>query len=829
MKSSAKVVIVGAGVVGASAAYHLAHLGWTDLCVVDQGPIPRTGGSSSHAPGLLFQTNPSKTMTELAANTAALYSSLDVDGEPCYYPVGSIEVSTTPQRQRELARRRGFARAWGLDAELISPDDVARHVPLVDPERILGGLHVGGDGIAKGVRGVEAMLRAAAGRGAHLLPGTEVTGFDVDGGRVRAVETTAGRIACAYVLICAGIWGPKVGRLAGVSIPVQPLAHQYARTAPLPSLRGAPGTDVEISHPLLRNQDAAMYFRQLGEAYGVGSYQHRTMPLDAGAIPSIADARAGRAGARAEGGLWGGQPSVQAFTEEDFKQPWQDACDLLPALREAEVAEGMNGLFLFTPDGMPVLGESREVRGLWVAEAVWVTHSGGVGRAVAEWMVEGRPGLDLRQADANRFVELAHSPAYVRARGEQNYREVYDVIHPLQPMEQPRPLRTSPFYPRQVELGAFFLEALGWERPHWYEHNRALLDGLAVPGRDDWSARFWSPVAAAEHLAARERVAMVDMTSLYTIEVTGPGAPGFLQWLTTNDVSRPPGAVSYTLMLDQRGGIRSDLTVARLGEEEFQVGANGPLDLDWMLRHAPGDGSVVIREVTAARCCIGLWGPRARAVLEQLTADDVSHEGFRFFRARRIFVGEVPVTALRLSYVGELGWELYTSNEYGLRLWDLLWEAGQPFGAVPVGRSAFNSLRLEKGYRAWGTDMWTDHRPVEAGLDFAVRMDKDDFLGRDALAAAAGRPRHTLACLLLDDPARLVMGSEPVHRGGEVVGFTTSAAHAYSTGESVAYAWLPPDLAVEGTRLEVAYLGERYPARVASEPRLDPPMRRMRC
>lgn len=828
MGSSAKVVIVGAGVVGASAAYHLAQLGWTDVCVVDKGPIPETGGSSSHAPGLVFQTNPSKTMTELAAYTVELYSGLEVDGQPCYYPVGGIEVAATPARRRELARRRGFARAWGLEAELVEPDEVVRHIPLVDPDRILGGLHVTGDGIAKAVRGVEAMLRAAQERGAQLLPETEVTGFDVADGRVRAVETTAGRIDCEHVLVCAGIWGPKIGRLAGISIPVQPLAHQYARTSPVPALTATPA-DTEIVHPLLRHQDARMYFRQLGDAYGIGSYGHRTLPVDAEAIPSNAESRAGLGGARPVGGLWGGQPSVRTFTEEDFKQPWQDACELLPALGDTELVEGMNGLFLFTSDGMPVLGESREVRGLWVAEAVWVTHSGGVGRVMAEWMVHGRPSIDLRQGDANRFEAHAHSPAYVRARGEQNYREVYDIIHPLQPMDEPRPLRVTPFHPRQVELGAFFLEASGWERPQYYEHNRDLLEGLDVPKRDDWAARYWSPVVAAEHLAARSRVALVDMTTLYKIEVTGRGAAAFLQRMTTNDLDKAPGAVAYTLLLDERGGIRSDLTVARLADDEFQVGANGALDLDWLLRHAPEDGTVVVRDVTAARCCLGLWGPRARQVLEQLTGDDVSHEGFRFFRAKRIFVGEVPVIALRLSYVGELGWELYTPSEYGLRLWDLLWEAGQPHGIAPVGRSAFNSLRIEKGYRSWGTDMWTEHTPAEAGLDFAVRMGKGEFLGREALAARAGDRRRRLSCLVLDDSRQLAMGGEPVHHGDEVVGHVTSAAHGYALGESIAYAWVPARLAEPGTALEIAYFDERLPATVATEPRYDPRMEQMRC
>ena len=456
---------------------------------------------------------------------------------------------------------------------------------------------------------------------------------------------------------------------------------------------------------------------------------------------------------------------------------------------------------------------------------------------MAEWLVEGRSQIDLRGADRHRYEHFQHAPAYVEARGAQNFIEVYDIIHPLQPME-PRPLRVSPFYLRQREQDAFFLEASGWERPHWFEANAALLDGgrgepsyggHAIPGRDAWSARYWSPVVAAEHLATRDRVALYDMTSLAKLEVTGSGALGFLDGLVTNRIDKPVGAVTYTAMCDETGGIRSDLTIARLGDTHFQVGANGPLDLDWLERHRPRDGSVTIRTITGGTCSLGLWGPHARDVLAAVTGDDVSHAGFSFFTAKHLWVGEIPVTAMRLSYVGELGWELYTSAEYGLRLWDLLWEAGRGHGILTGGRGAFNGMRIEKGYRSWGTDMWAEHTPYEAGLGFTVKLDKGPFVGRDALTAARERgPRRRLACLTLDDPAALVMGSEPVFVEGTVAGFVTSAAHGYSVGESIAYAWLPAGAAAEGTLAEISYFGERHPARVVAEPRFDPAMTRMR-
>jgi glycine cleavage system aminomethyltransferase T len=391
-------------------------------------------------------------------------------------------------------------------------------------------------------------------------------------------------------------------------------------------------------------------------------------------------------------------------------------------------------------------------------------------------------------------------------------------------MERPRPLRVSPFHARQQQLGAYFLEGGGWERPHWYEANAGLVEGLRLPGRDAWSARHWSPVAAAEALATREKVALYDMTPLRRLEVTGPGALDFLDRMTTNNLRKKPGTVTYTLLLDESGGIRSDLTVARLAPDRFQVGANSPADLDHLLRHAP-DG-VRIRDITSGTCCIGVWGPLARDLVQPLTPDDFSHEAFGYFRAKETYVGHVPVTAMRLSYVGELGWELYTTADLGLRLWDTLWEAGRDLGVIAAGRSAFNSLRLEKGYRAWGIDMTAEHNPYEAGVGFAVRGDKADFAGRAALECA-GEPARRLTPLLLDDPAAVVLGKEPVHVDGAPSGYVTSAAYGYTLGRCVAYAWLPAGLAA-GTGVHVEYFGEKVPATVADEPLFDPKMTRIR-
>jgi dimethylglycine oxidase len=805
-----RIVIVGAGIVGCALADELAARGWAErLTVLDQGPLFATGGSSSHAPGLVFQTNPAKTMTGFASYTVAKYSELE-----CFDQVGGLEVATTPERAEDLKRKAGYAASWGVPARLLDPDECVALHPLLDRDRVLGGFHTPTDGLAKAVDASEAQARRAIAAGARFLPHHTVVGIEAAGGRVTGVVTDQGTFPADIVVSCAGFWGPNITRMAGLELPLLPMAHQYVRTTPLTGLARL----AEAGLPILRHQDRDLYFRAHEDRIGIGSYAHRPMPVD------LADVSA-------PGGPT--MPSMLAFTEEDFEPSWRDATDLLPSLAAAKVDEGFNGIFSFTADGFPLTGEAPQLQGFWVAEAVWVTHSAGVAAAVAEWLVDGQPSVDVHECDINRFEDVQLAPPYVHRRSSQNFVEVYDIIHPLQPAEEPRPLRVSPFYARQQELGAVFLEAGGWERPHWFEANADLPGVDGIPSRDAWASRYWSPIAGAEALATRERVAMYDMTPLKRLEVSGPGALAFLQRTTTNQLDKPVGAVTYTLLLDERGGIRSDLTVARLGPERFQVGANGPLDLDWFTRRLSdggsdgGDGSVQIRDITAGTCCIGVWGPLARDLVQPLTTTDFSHRGFGYFKARHAYLGEVPVTALRVSYVGELGWELYTTADAGLRLWDTLWEAGQQHGVVAAGRSAFNSLRLEKGYRSWGVDMTPEHNPYEAGLEFAVRLDKGDFVGRDALVDSRA-PERRLSCLVLEDPESVVMGKEPVYVDETPVGYVTSAAYGYCAGASIAYAWLPAAAAAPGTRVHVEYFGTRLPARVAEEPLFDPSMARIR-
>ena len=816
MRDHASVVIVGAGIVGCSVAYHLSKLGVTDVVVVDQGQLFETGGSTSHAPGLIFQVNPSRAMTELSKYSVDLYSRLEADGATCFYPVGGLEVAWTTERFADFKRRRGLALAYGIDAELIGPRELMELVPIVS-ERVAGALYVPSDGIGKAVRAAEAMAREAQASGVVFCADTRVTDIEVTGGRVRAAVTDRGRIRTDLLVCAAGIWGPKVGRMAGVSIPLYPMQHQYVRTGPLAELKGQTG---EVSHPVMRHQDRALYLRQHGEGYGIGSSDHEPLPVEPDDI--------------VEHGEPGAMPASMVFTPSDFAAARRSAEEFIPALEGAELVEKFNGMFSFTPDAMPVLGESDEVRGFWAAEAVWIAHAGGVGKAIAEWIVEGALSIDLRECEITRFHPHARTRSYALARGVEQYREGPTVHHPLDQMYSERDARPSPFHAREEALGAVFFESAGWEIPQWYEANESLLDDYDEPWKDrkGWAVRNWSPIVGAEHRTARERAAIFDLTAITKLEVTGPGALAALQRLTANQMDQPIGRITYTSVLDERGGIVCDLTVTRLAYDRFMVMTStgyGYHDLKWLRDHMPDDGSVSIEDVSNDLGCLCLWGPRAREVVTAASRDDFSNEAFPYRGARHVTIGGVPVLAVRLSYVGELGWELYVPNDRGADLWDALWEAGRPHGLIAVGAAAFTSMRIEKGYRLWGTDIHTEYNPYEAGLGFAVRLNKGDFIGRDALAEArkAGL-RRKLCCMTLDDPAAVVMGSEPVMAEGQVLGFVTSADYGYSVGTGIAYAYLPVEYSEPGTRVDILYFNERYAARVVEEPLYDPEGARMR-
>jgi glycine cleavage system T protein len=810
MRHHARLVIVGAGIVGCSAAYHLAQLGWRDVVVLDKGDLFENDGSTSHAPGGMFLTNASRMMTEFAKYSRRLYGQFELDGQPCLYGVGGIEVARTAARWHDLKRKHGWAQSYGLETHLISPAEVRRMVPILDESVIHGAYYVPDDAVAKAVRTIATLARAAeATGGVTFHPNTPVLDLEVRDGRLTAVVTEQGRIEAEQVLLCTNIWGPLLAARVGVKIPLMAAQHLYTVTTPIAELAGE---TVEVRHPLMRDQDRSMYYRQHGDSYGVGSYRHAPLMVDPRDL---------------------GKTAIKPFTPEHFAEAWAAAGELLPPLREADLVTKFNGMFAFTIDGFPVMGETA-VKGLWSCIGLWLTHAGGATRALAEWMTEGTPSMDLREADITRFHPHQLARPYVEERCAQNYREIYDIIHPLQPMARPRDVRLSPVHQRLVAQGGSFLPSAGWEVAQWYEANARLLDTYAdrIPRRDAWSAQFWSPIQGAEHLHVRERVGMFNLSALSVIEVAGPGALGYLNWLAANQVDRPAGRIVYTSLLNERGGIVADLTIVRRAADRFWMITGGgvlPHDRAWIERHAPRDGSVTITDLSSAYATIGLWGPRARDVLARVAEEDVSNAAFPFYTARPLTVDTAPAFALRISYAGELGWELYTPAEYAPRLWDALWQAGQPDEIIAAGAGAFDSLRLEKGYRLWGSDIHTDYTPYEAGIGWAVRLDKGDFLGREALLKAqeAG-PARKLCCLKVDAPG-VLLGKEPILHDGAPVGYVTSANYGYSVGTFIAYGYLPAALAVSGTRLEVEYFGERYGATVAEEPLFDPKMARMKA
>ena len=827
MQTKVRLIIVGAGIVGCSAAYHLARLGWRDVLVLDKGELFEVDGSTSHAPGGMFLTNSSKMMVEFAKYSRKWYGELhEASSEPLMYGVGGLEVAYTKDRLRDLYRRWGWAKAYGLEgAEVISPDEAVRLNPLINPKVIHGAYFTPFDAVAKGVRLITAMARAAEAFGGVTFQGNmPVTDLIVKDGRIAGVVTPQGAIEAETVLWCTNIWGDALTRKHGVRLPLMAAQHLYAVTEPIAELRGE---TVEVRHPLMRHQDHAMYFRQQFDCYGVGSYRHEPLMVEPDDV---------------------GKSAKRDFTAEHFVKGWESTIELMPALKGARLVTKFNGMFAFTTDGYPIMGET-DVKGLWACVGLWLTHAGGAANAIANWMTFGDPGLDLREADIARFQKHYFTRRYIHARCAQNYREVYDIIHPMEQIGDPRGVRLSPFHGRLIEHSAHFFQSGGWEVAQWFDENARLLEKYEdrIPARESWSARFWSPIQGAEHLAVREGVGLFNLTPLAIIEVAGPGALAFLNRLCANQIDRPVGRVVYTSLLNERGGIVADLTVARRGPDRFWVITGGgvlPHDLAWLERQAARmqhHGAVTITDISSAWGKVGLWGPKARDVLARVAEEDVSNAAFPYYTWKSLHIDAVPAVALRMSYAGELGWEIYAPTEYALRLWDALWEAGQPHGIILAGNGAFDSLRLEKGYRLWGSDIHTDYNPFEAGLGWAVKLDKPDFIGREALiqAKATGLKRK-LCCITLDDAGAL-MGKEPIFASTSAraertngaderaIGYVTSANYGYSVGKFIAYGYLPIGHAQVGTKVEIEYFGERLPATVNDEPLFDPQGARLRA
>jgi glycine cleavage system aminomethyltransferase T/glycine/D-amino acid oxidase-like deaminating enzyme len=835
LPGEARVVVIGAGIVGNSVAYHLGRLGWRDLVLLDKGPLPNPGGSTGHASNFIFPVDHSKEMTRLTVDSAHQYRELGL-----YMESGGIEVARTEERMEELARRIASAKSWGIEGvELVSRARVKELVPFINEKIILGGFYTPSAGVVDPLRAGTIMReRAVEQRALTVSANTEVLGLDVENGRVRRVRTDKGEVDAEIVLVCCGVWSPRIARMAGAAIPLVPVVHQMIDIGSVPAFEKTAG---EIEFPIVRDMDTLMYERQSGAELEIGSYAHRPILVDPDDIPSIEASAL--------------SPTELPFTQADFERQMEEALELMPEIVGDErvgVKHAVNGLISLTPDAMPVLGESPEVKGLWSAAAIWIKEAPGIAKIMAEWMVEGTPEIDPHASDIARFYDHQRTKAHVWARASEGYNKTYGIVHPGEQWASNRSVRQSPFYERQRALGAVFYEAAGWERPHWYESNAKLLDeyGDRVTRREaEWDARWWSPIINAEHLALRDRVGIVDLTAFAVFDVTGPGAVGYLQRMAVRQMDAPVGRVVYTSLLNAAGGIKADLTIMRLGEDEFRVvtgGATGRVDRKWFADHLPADGSAQLTDQTSGWCTLGLWGPRARDLLRSVTSDDVSHEGFPFGTCRVVEMGPLRVLASRISYVGDLGWELYVPMEEGARLWDLLWEAGQEHGVVPVGIGVYGTTgRLEKCYRAHGFELELEYDLVEAGMA-GPKVKEEDFVGKEAyLRQRSEEPAAHLCTLTVDDHTsssgvkRYMLGQEPILTpdGAPLVdakgrrSYVTSAGAGPSVGKHILMAYLPPEHAEVGTKLAVEYMGESYPVTVeivGSTPLFDPENERIR-
>ncbi|MGI8677276.1 MAG: GcvT family protein [Jatrophihabitans sp.] len=817
--SSARVVVIGAGIVGNSLVWHLARLGWRDIVQLDKGPLPNPGGSTGHASNFIFPVDHSREITDLTLDSMRQYQEMDVFTE-----CGGFEVARTEERMQELRRRMASAKAWGIPSELVTPAQVAEKVPFLDPSTIVGAFWTPSVGVVDSLRAGTIMRERAQELDAlTVVANAEVTAITVLDGRIAAVRTSSGDIETDTVVIACGVWSPKLAKMAGVHIPLTPAVHQMISVGPIPELADKPG---EISFPIVRDMDTFCYERQHGSDMEVGSYAHRAILMDAEDIPSLDQAKL--------------SPTELPFTEDDFDPQLEQALELMPDLlgsEHAEIRYAINGLLSLTPDGAPVLGETPEVKGVWSAAAVWIKEGPGVGRLLAEWMTDGNPEIDAHHSDIARFYPHQRTKQHIGERTSEAFNKTYGIVHPSEQWNSDRNVRVAPMHASQRELGAVFFETAGWERPHWYASNETLLGeyGDAVmPRAAEWDARWWSPIINAEHLAMRDRAGIVDLSAFTIFDLAGRGALDAVQRIAVAQMDVAPGKVVYTPIIDERGGYRADLTIMRLDEDRFRVvtgGAHGNVDRKWFADHLLADGSAGVTDLTSSYTTIGLWGPRARDILGSLTEADVSGEAFKFSTCRSLEVGSLSVLASRISYVGELGWELYVPMEQGARLWDLVLDAGQPHGAVPVGIGVYGTTgRLEKGYRAYGAELDSERTIVEAGMA-RPKVKDADFIGRDAYLKQRDNEPDTVLCTLTvddhtsaDGTKRYMLGGEPVlSADGDALidghgrrAYVTSAGSAPSVGKHLLLAYLPPAVATVGTRLAVDYFEERYPVTVAS-------------
>jgi sarcosine dehydrogenase len=793
----AQVVVIGGGVTGCSVAYHLAVAGWRDVLLVEKSQL--TSGSTCHAAGLVTQFNPSPTMMRFRRYSVELYEQLGV-----FDRLGSLRIASSRESLVELERGASRARGIGLDVHVLSPAEALERMPQASGEDLYGAIWVEQDGCVDPHTATHALADAARELGVRVVTNTLVTGIELDGTRaVRAVLTEHGRIEAEHVVNACGIWAPQVSAMVGVFTPSVPVDHQHI------ALAAVDGHELPRDMPCFRDTDNLIYGRSEAGGALFGGYEPNPVSRWQDGVP------------------WQHAAANLPADEQRFAQLWSGAARRFPFLEDAGMVTLECHPDAMTPDGNPLLGPMPGVAGYWMAAGLSLNGfggAGGIGRSIAEWMTGGEAELDTHGMRAWRFGDAYRRPAQVDAAGREVYRYYYRLRYPDDHDEWGRPNRLSPLHGRLQDAGAVFASKNGWERADHLQPGRPWRRAGADQRLYGWSEPPWFGLVADEHLAFRERVAMIDMTSFGKIELEGPGALPLLERVCDNRIDRPAGSIVYTQFLNPRGGIVADVTVTRLAEQRFRVITGAGVvesDMGWLQLHLrPDDGAVALRELTERLAVIGIWGPRARDVVAACSEDDVSDSALPFRTAREIRIG-APVLAQRITYVGELGFELYVDPADAVQVWDRMAEAGRDHGVRIAGYRALDGLRIEKGYRYMGTDLTGGDTPFQAGLGFCVALDKGDFVGRDALVGAGPGERRIRTLLVGEQDYLPLYGGEAVLVDGATTGRVRSAAYGHTVERNVAYAYLPAELDA-GARVEVEVLGTPVAAELAADVLVDP-------
>ena len=808
--TQARAVIIGGGIVGCSTAYHLAREGWRDVVVLERAKL--TSGSTFHAAGLVGQLRSSANITQLLKYSVELYDRLETETGLAtgWKRNGGLRLACNAERMTEIERQATTARSFGLEMDLLTPSEAQTLWPLMDVSDLVGAAFLPTDGQANPSDITQALAKGARAGGVRIVEDCPVTAIRVTDGRVTGVSTAAGEIACEVVVNCAGQWAREVGELAGVTVPLTSVQHQYLITEAIAGI--TPGL------PTLRDPDRLIYFKEDVGGLVMGGYEPDPIPWAIDGIPE------------------GFHFSLLDTDLDHFEQLMEQALIRVPALAEAGVKQMINGPESFTPDGNFILGEAPGVAGFFVGagfNAFGIAAGGGAGKALAEWVAAGEPPMDLWVVDIRRFAPLHADQAWVRERTLELYGKHYTIAWPHEEHASGRPLRVSPLYERLAAQGACFGSKLGWERPNWF-----APAGVKPADAYSFGRQNWFDAVGAEHRATRERVALFDASSFAKFTLTGADAEAALTWICANDVAKPPGTVIYSQMCSGRGGIECDLTVARIADDAYYIVTGTGFathDFAWIARNIPAGLDARLTDVTADYAVLSLMGPASRDVLAEVSGADLGNDAFPFARWRELVVAGAPVRAMRITYVGELGWELHVPVGDASAVYDALMAAGAAHGIVNAGYRAIESLRLEKGYRAWGADIGPDFTPLEAGLGWAVKLKTNHaFLGREALTVQRDAPlTRRLACFTVDDPAIVLLGRETIYRDGARVGWLTSGGWGYTVETNIGYGYVRNGGGVDADYLasgayELEVATRRVPCILQPHPPYDPKMERVK-